>query len=169
MNPLQQGPVRSRPPANLQGAPSPETAGRLQQGPYRQPATIALSCDFCGIPTAAKTVVCDNCNHPIGAPIDLARVRREREQCVANRMLAGYVVVGWIVVTVVSGPGISLMALLVPIAWCVRLSLRIGVLNRCLEWGARAAEDADARLLRDGKPGSSESRGSAELPDVSDE
>ncbi len=29
-------------------------------GPYRQPATIALSCDFCGIPTTQKTVVCDN-------------------------------------------------------------------------------------------------------------
>lgn len=141
----------------------------LPTGPYRQPGVRLRSCDFCGIPSAEKTVVCDNCNHPFGAPIDLARVRREQEQCVANRMLAGFLIVGWLVVNVLSGTVSALPLLLLPIAWCVRLSMRLTVLNGCLARGALAAEDADARLLRDGKPGSSESRGSAELPDVSDE
>lgn len=133
-----------------------------QQGPYRQPATIGLSCDFCGIPTTQKTVVCDNCNHPIGAPIDRERVLREQEQCVANRMLAGYLVVGWIVVNVLSGTVSALPLLVLPIAWCVRLSMRLTVLNSCLARG-------ELGLIPGTKPASSESRGSAELPDVSDE
>ncbi len=135
---------------------------RLPTGPYRQPATIALSCDLCGIPTTQKTVVCDNCSHPIGAPIDLARVRREQEKCLAQRTLAGLAVVGWIVVNVRSGTVSTLPLPLGLIVWIVLLSRRLTVLHRCLARG-------ELGLMPGAKPASSESGGSAELPDVSDE
>ncbi len=84
-------------------------------------------------------------------------------------MLAGFLVVGWIVVNILSGPGMSLAVLLAPIAWCVRLSMRLTVLNSCLARGALAAENPDPGLIAGAKPTNSESRGGAELPDVSDE
>jgi hypothetical protein len=103
-------------------------------------------------------------NHPFEAPIDRERVRREQEQeqCVANRMLAGFLIVGWLVVNVLSGTVSALPLLLLPLAWCVRLSMRLTVLNSCLARG-------ELGLIPGTKPASSESRGSAELPDVSDE
>ncbi len=134
----------------------------LPTGPYRQPATIALTCDFCGIPTTQKTGVCDNCSHPFGAPIDLARVRREQELCVKHRMAAGFLVVGWIVVNVLSETMSALPLPLVLIVWIVLLSRRLTILNSCLARG-------ELGLIPGTKPASSESRGSAELQDVSDE
>lgn len=87
----------------------------------------------------------------------------------ANRMLAGFLIVGWLVVNVLSGTVSALPLLLLPLAWCVRLSMRLTVLNGCLARGELAAENPDPGLMPGAKPASSESGGSAELPDVSDE